>query len=344
MENGAIDLHTKESEVRIVTADGTVVVARRIATRPDRLTAVFAGRAPMRILLETGTESEWVAQHLEQLGHTVVVADPNYAPMYGARTRRIKSDRRDVAALAEANRLGHFRAAHRVSAAQRAVRQQLQVREALIAMRTQAINVIRTQVRSAGLRLPTGEAATCAARVRRPALPAALVVTVTPLLTLLDVLAPEIVAADTWAARAASTDPVTTRLMTVPGVGPITALHFRATLDDVHRFRSAGAATAYLGLVPREASSGERQRRGGITKAGPARPRSVLVQASWVIWRTARGPAAPLHAWVHRLAARRGRKIAVVALARRLARILFAIWRDDRPFTASRVSRLGVAA
>ena len=128
------------------------------------------------------------------------------------------------------------------------------------------------------------------------------------------------------------TDPVTKNLMTAPGVGPITALTFRATLDDVGRFPHAGAATAYLGLVPREASSGERQRKGGITKAGPRAPRAALVQASWVIWRLRRGPAAPLHAWVHRLALRRGKKVAVVALARRLARILFAMWRDGRPF------------
>src|SRR5512135_353379 len=87
MEYGAIDLHTKDSQIRIVTADGTVVCEQRIATRPDRVAAVFGARPPLRVLIETGTESEWVAQYLEGLGHEVVVADPNYAPMYGARTR-----------------------------------------------------------------------------------------------------------------------------------------------------------------------------------------------------------------------------------------------------------------
>jgi transposase len=89
-----------------------VVVERRIAATRDRLTAVF-GRAPMRILLERGGGSEWVAQHLESLGHEVVVADPNYTLMYGARRGRVKTDRRDVAALAEANRHGLYRPAHR---------------------------------------------------------------------------------------------------------------------------------------------------------------------------------------------------------------------------------------
>jgi transposase len=343
MEYGAIDLHTKESQIRIVAEDGTVVLDQRIATRPDRLTAVLGARASMRLLLETGTESEWVAQHLEGLGHAVIVADPNYAPMYGARTRRIKTDRRDVAALAEANRLGHFRVAHRVSVAQRAVRQQLHVRDALIQMRTQAINVVRTQIRSTGHRLGTGQAETFGRRVRAAALPDALVAQVTPLLTMLDALAPAIAALDRALHARASADPITRNLMTAPGVGPITALAYRASLDTVTRFRDAGAATAYLGLVPREASSGERQQKGGITKAGPRRTRAVLVQASWVIWRTPRGPAAALHAWGHHLAQRRGKKIAVVALARRLARILFAMWRDDRPFTAPRV-RPGVRA
>ncbi len=74
----------------------------------------------MRILLETGTESEWVAQALEAAGHEVIVADPNFAPMYGEIRRKVKTDRRDVAALAEANRRGWYRATHRVSAAQRA--------------------------------------------------------------------------------------------------------------------------------------------------------------------------------------------------------------------------------
>lgn len=344
MEYGAIDLHTKQSEIRIVTETGAVVVERRVPTRPAALTAVFGGRARMRILLETGTESEWVAEHLEGLGHEVVVADPNYAPMYGERTRRIKTDKRDVGALGEANRRGWFRPAHRVSRQQRDVRGQLQVRQALVQMRTQAINVIRTQVRRAGRRVPPGEAETLGRRVRALDLPRALAAAVTPLLEALDALAPLIAAADRTIQARAKADPITVRLMTAPGVGPVTALHYRATLDDVGRFRSAGAVTAYLGVVPREASSGEKQRRGGITKAGPPEVRAVMVQACWAIWRMDTGPGQALSAWAHRLAARRGKKVAVVALARRLARILFAMWRDGRDFEAPRTVRVATAA
>jgi len=123
--------------------------------------------------------------------------------------------------------------------------------------------------------------------------------------------------------------------MTAPGVGPVTALSYRATLDRLDRFPDAGQMTAYLGLVPREDSSAERRHRGAITKAGPSQPRSLLVQASWHIRRCRRGAAA-LHAWVHRVAARRGCRIAMVALARRLARCLYAMWRDGRDFDGAR--------
>ena len=332
MEYGAIDLHTRESEIRIVREDGTEVLARRVATRPEALARIFADRASLRVLLESGTESEWVAQCLERWGHTVVVADPSYAPMYGARHRRVKTDRRDVAALAEANRRGWYRPAHRVSVDQQAVREALTIRRTLIGQRTQLIAVVRTIVRRQGYRVPSGQAETFVPRVRQLVLPAALQASVAPLLGALDGLAPLIAAADQAATVQARTDAVVRRLMTAPGVGPITALNFRAALDRVERFAEAGAVASYLGLVPREHSSGDQQRKGRITKAGPREPRAMLVQASWTIWRMRRGPGLGLTAWAHRVAARRGRRVAIVALARRLARILFAMWRDDQPY------------
>jgi hypothetical protein len=85
MEYGAIDLHLRQSHIRIVREDGTVVVERRIPTTRASLVGLFGGRARLRVLLESGTESEWVAQTLEACGHEVIVADPNYALMYGHR-------------------------------------------------------------------------------------------------------------------------------------------------------------------------------------------------------------------------------------------------------------------
>ena len=343
MEYGAIDLHMKESEIRIIDEKGAVLFARRIATTRPRLTDVFGSRPPLRILLESGTGSEWVAQHLEALGHEVVVADPNYAPMYGQRQRRIKTDRRDVAALAEANRRDLFRRAHRVSAPQRDVRRRLRVRDQLVHMRRQAINLLRAQLRSEGVRVPTGAAETFVARFTASAASAAVRDAMAPLLEVLAAIAPLIAQAEQWTRRAAAADPVARRLMTAPGVGPVVALAFQATIDAVGRFATPGAVTAYLGLVPREHSSGERQRKGAITKAGPSRMRVLLIQSAWHLWRSPTG-SATLHAWGRRLGERRGRPLAVVALARRLARILWAMWRDGRDFEPARVGRLAVAA
>jgi transposase len=174
-------------------------------------------------------------------------------------------------------------------------------------------------------------------------LPAPLQAVLEPLVRGLAALEPLIAAADAWAQQTAQGDAVARRLMTAPGVGPITALSFQSALDTVARFRGPGAVSAYLGVVPHEDSSGERHRRGSITKAGPSHLRAVLVQASWALWRSPRS-SATLHAWVHCLADRRGKRIAIVALARRLTRILFAMWRDGRDFQPGRVSRVVVAA
>lgn len=343
MEYGAIDLHAKESEIRIVDASGGVVLARRVATTRARLSEVFGGRPRLRVLVESGTGSEWVAQHLEAVGHEVVVADPNYRLMYGARPQGLKTDRRDVAALAEANRCGIYRAVHRVSAVHRDRRRRLQVRAQMVAMRTQVINVTRAVVRSEGRRVRPGASHTFRQRLEASELPPSVYAALTPLLDVLDRLTTLIGQSDAWTQETAAADPVARQLMTVPGVGPVVALAFQATLDTPHRFRAAAGVAAYLGLIPREDSSGERRRRGGLTKRGPTQMRTLLVQSAWYLWRSPRGSAA-LHAWARRLSDRRGRRIAVVAVARRLARMLWAIWRDGRAFDPTRVGRLAAAA
>lgn len=291
----------------------------------------------MRILLESSTESEWVAQYLEALGHEVVVADPNYAAMYGDRSRRVKTDKRDVAALATACRMGLYRAAHRVSAVRRAQRQTLRIRRQLVRMRSGVISLLRAVLRQEGQRLPTGAADTVVARLDALDVPSALAPIVAPLRTTLQQLTTQIATLTARVETAAHTQPVTRRLMTAPGVGPILATTYVATLDTVTRFGGdAGRVSAYVGLVPSEASSAERQRKGHITKTGPGELRALLVQASWTIWRSRRPEAAALRTWAQVLAARRGRRIAIVALARRLSRMLYAMWRDDRDFCAPR--------
>ena len=133
------------------------------------------------------------------------------------------------------------------------------------------------------------------------------------------------------------------RLRTAPAIGPVTAVAFVATLDDVRRFRTAHQVAGYLGLTPREYSSGERQQRGRISKTGSPRMRALLVEAGWRLLRATDPGAAPLRAWAERIAGRRGRSVAAVALARRLAGILYALWRDGTTYRPPVVRDVAVA-
>jgi transposase len=343
MEKIGIDVHKVASQVCIRMDDGTFR-ERRIATTRDAFAKLLGGRARARIVLEASTESEWVAQCLEALGHDVIVADPNFAPMYATRSRTIKTDRRDARALCDACALGAYRPAHRSSATARDRRAQVAVRDALVGSRTKYISLVRALVRQEGYRVASGSARTFATRVQAQALPAVVQHRIAPLLTAIAALTAQLAAIDQALAQLARADAVAPRLCTTPGIGPITALTYGAVVDDVARFGSAKEVRAYLGLVPREHSSGERCHRGRITKAGHRRLRALLVEAAWSILRSQRAETAALRAWALRIAARRGKRIAAVALARKLAGILYAMWRDRRDFGYPALRRPRAAA
>jgi transposase len=333
MDTIGLDLHKRESQLCILAEDGTVT-ERRIVTSRERFTAVLGDRAPARILLEASTESEWVARHLESLGHPVIVADPNYAPMYATRRRRVKTDKRDAQTLAEALRLGAYRVAHRVSPERRHVRAELAVREALVRTRTRYIALAKALVRRDGLRVAASESHLVATRIAALELSDVLAAELAPLFTVLAPINEQIVAADRRIAALTGRDPAVALLTTAPLIGPITASAIVATIDDVTRFPSAHQFEAFLGLVPGERSSGEHRRVGRITTTGNARVRYLLVEAAWrILWSKSEETAA-LRAWALRIAERRGKRIAVVALARRLAGVLYAMWRDNAPYAA----------
>lgn len=338
MDHIGIDLHKRESQICVERADGELI-ERTIQTTRDRFAAVLGGRERARILVEASTESEWVAQCLEALGHEVIVGDPNYAPMYPQRRRRVKTNRRDARTLATACRLGAYRPAHRVSAEQRRIRQQLTVRDLLVRSRTRAIAMTGALVRAEGLRVRSGAPEQFLARLDALPLPPPLQATLTSTRAFLTTLEAEIHQADTAIQQIAVHDPVVARLTSAPGIGPVTAAAFVATLDRADRFAGAHQVESYLGVVPSEDSSADYRRRGHITKAGNPRMRWLLVQAAWAVWHSKQPEAQPLRAWAQRIAHRRGQSIAVVALARRLAGILFAMWRDATPFEAARLAR-----
>jgi transposase len=331
-----LDLHKRESQLCIRAEDGTLTELRIVTSR-DRFTAVLGGQPRCRILLEATTESEWVARHLESLGHEVIVADPNYAPMYATRSRRTKTDKRDARTLMEACAVGAYRPAHRLSDARRHVRAELVVRDTLVRTRTRCVAVAKTLVRRDGLRVPGSESERVASRIAALPLSAELAQELRPLFAVMGPLNEQIAAADRRVTQRMETDPVVALLATAPSIGPLTASAFVATIDDIGRFRSAHELEAFLGLVPAERSSGEKRRLGHITKAGNRRMRALLVEAGWRILRAKTEEAAALRLWGLRIAARRGKSIAAVAIARRLAGILFAMWRDDREYDATQV-------
>lgn len=332
MDSIGIDLHKRESQLCIITEDGELI-ERRITTSRERLTAVLGERPPARVLVEASTESEWVARHLESLGHTVIVADPGFAAMYATRSKRVKTDKRDARTLCEALQLGAYRAIHRASDAQRQVRALLGVRDALVRTRTRYVAIIKAAVRREGLRIPSGDAEHTVTKLQALPVASHVLDALAPLIALWTPLNAQIDTMDERLLALAKDHPVITRLRTMPSIGPVTALAFVASLDEVTRFHSAHQVQGYLGLVPSEYRSGDRRVRGRITKRGDARMRWLLVEAAWRILRSANPGLAALRAWALQIAQRRGKRIATVALARRVAGILYAMWRDDADFT-----------
>lgn len=166
LEYIGIDVHKINCQVCIITYDGELL-EYRIRTERVSLEKMFSGRPSARILIEASTESEWVARCLEQMGHQVVVADPNFAPMYATRSKKVKTDKRDARTLCEACRLGAYRPAHRTSDKQRHIRAQLAVRDTLVRTRAKCMSLIGSLARREGYRVPTGYPEGFVARVEK---------------------------------------------------------------------------------------------------------------------------------------------------------------------------------
>jgi transposase len=328
-----IDVHKKQSQICVLDEQGKVLSELRVpTTRPD-LADVLGSYAPTaRVLIESSTPSEWVARHLESLGLDVIVADPNFAPMYASRQKKIKTDRRDARMLAEAAWRQTYRPAHRISDEKRQLRLELGAREALVNNRTQLLCFVRAQLLGEGHRVADCAAENFVRHVRLVELPSALTATLEPLLQVLDLLTAQILRQDEQVEKLAYAEPQACLLQTIPGVGVITALSVLVAIDGPQRFAGAHQLASYLGLVPRESSSGEKQRRGPISKAGNGRARRMLVQAAQRMLRSQNETTRPLWQWAQQIQHRRGKNIAVVALSRKLVGVIFAMLRDQKEF------------
>lgn len=164
--------------------------------------------------------------------------------------------------------LGAYRPAHRLSDAQRHVRGRLLVRDALVRTRTRSISLIRALLRQHGYRVPSGRAEAFPHRVLAVAVPGRLLSQIAPLLAVMRHVNHQLVYSDAAIEHVTAHDERVQRLGTVPSVGPVTAAAFVATLDEVRRFHRAHQVEASLGVVPRELSSEDTQRRSSITQTG----------------------------------------------------------------------------
>lgn len=334
MEHCAIDLGGKESQICVRDDSGKILKEGRCPTR--KIGDYLLKRPHSRVILETSAEAFAIADIVKKLGHEVRVVPSALAPSLGVGARKIKTDRRDAQILSEVSCQVDLQSVHIPSDRARELKAICSLRETVVDGRTKFINSVRGFCRTQLIPIVAGSAETFSSRVERSFAKAGLEVPphVKRVLVCITAITDQIREADKELRRHAATDATCKRLMTVPGIGPVTSVRFQAALDEPTRFRDAHAVESYLGVTPGEDSSSERKRRTSITKAGPRKIRWALIEAAWCAWRYR--PDDPMVVWAKEVAKRRGRRIAITALARKLAGILYAVWQSEKPYDPKR--------
>jgi len=281
---------------------------------------------PARVAFEACREGWYVAERLTGWGHEPVMVDTTRVKQLGIGQHGRKNDRIDAEVLATALLSGRIPQAHILSPARQRLRLVLAVRRSLVESRAQYVTSSRGIVRARGGHVPSCNTRDFLGKLREVALDEQAQQLIEPLRASVEVLAQQIAEVDLRIEELCEEEPVIRRLMTVPCIGSVVAGAFVSVIDEAGRFRNAHQVESYLGLVPSEDTTGGRRRLGGISKAGNSYVRSLLVEVSWTLLRKKDGD--PLARWARQLARRRGLHIATVALARRLAGVLWAIWRD----------------
>lgn len=334
MRTVALDLGARRVDFCEIRDGGVIErgVLRGLSQLERRLGATTG---PARVAFEACREGWHVAERLTAWGHEPVMVDTTRVKQLGIGQHGRKNDRIDAEVLATALLSGRIPQAHILSPARQKLRLELAVRRSLVATRAEYVTSVRGIVRARGGHLPGCATRDFLAKLRDVALDGQVQELIEPLRASLEVLTGQIAEMDLRIEQLCEEEPVIGRLMTVPCVGSVVAAAFVSVIDDAGRFRNAHQVESYLGLVPSEDSTGGRRRLGAISKAGNPYLRSLLVEVSWTLLRTKAGD--PLARWARQLARRRGPRIAVVALARRLAGVLWAIWRDDTVYDPQRV-------
>jgi transposase len=323
-----MDLGDKTSRYCLLSDEGEILQEGQVTTTKAGMTGTFGLIGRARIAIEVGTHSPWVSRLLRSLGHEIIVANPRQVKLITESSR--KDDRLDAQTLARLARIDPQLLRpiqHRSEKAQAAL-MVIRVRAALIGVRTSLVNTARGLAKALGERLPRCDADQMGVQ-RAESLTPKLREVLEPLLKEVESLTEKIKDSDREIEQIARKDyPETALLQQVGGVGPLIALTFVLTVEDKDRFEKSRDIGCYVGLRPRRSDSGQSQPQLRISKEGDPYLRTMLVQgAHYIISR--RGPDTDLKRWGLHLAqsgGKRGKKKAVVAVARKLGVLLHRLW------------------
>jgi transposase len=331
-----LDVSVKETSVCIVDDTGKIVREVKVASEPDALLAVLKNPAYQfkRIGLEAGPLSQWLFSVLAEVGLPVICVETRH--MRAVLKARInKTDRNDARGIAQMMRVGLYRPVHVKTLRSQKLRMLLTHRKLLQSKAIAIENDLRATLRNFGLKVGMVGTVKFESRIKELVknLPD-LAVLVEPLLLVRRVLREQVGISHRRLLAVVRDDEVCRRLMTTPGVGPVVALTYRATVDVPARFRNSKAVGAVFGLTPSKYQSGESDRTGQISRCGDEMMRMMLYEAAQSMLRSKKWSW--LKAWAMKIARHRGMKKAIVALARRLAVIMHRIWVDGTEFRWTR--------
>jgi len=328
-----LDVSVKETSVCIVDEAGRITREVKVASTPEALMQVL--RAPAyhlkRVGLEAGPLSQWLFGALAEANVPVICVETRH--MRAVLKAQInKTDRNDARGIAQMMRAGLYRPVHVKTLRSQKLRMLLTHRKLLQSKAIAIENDLRATLRNFGLKVGVVGTAKFEARIKElVGDDSDLVLMVEPMLIVRRVLREQLAILHRHLLALARDDGVCRRLMTVPGVGPVVALTFRATVDVPARFQNSRAVGAVFGLTPCKHQSGESDYTGGISKCGDEMMRMMLYEAAQILLIRAT-KWSWLKSWAMQIAKRRGVKKAIVALARRLAVIMHRIWIDGTEF------------
>lgn len=328
-----IDVSLEQCSVCVVDATGKIVREAKVASDPEALAMFFKSLVvrPTAIGLEAGPLSQWLHAGLTAAGFATLLLETRHVKA-ALSAMTVKTDRKDARGIAQLLRMGWYRAVHCKSPPSQDIRTLLVARKLLLGKVVDVELSIRGVLRGFGLKLGPNSPGRFATRVRELAAGQSMLEAVTEaMLRARDCLRTEVNVLHRKVLAIVRADVVCRRLMTVPGVGALVALIFKASVDDPARFTSSKAVGPYFGLTPRKYQSGETDVTGGITKVGDEMARTALYEAAQVMLTRAKSFSA-LKRWALEVAKRRGMKRAMVALARKLATVLHRMWVDGVDF------------